>query len=65
MCSAACIWAEISKIVFGASIEDTSKMGRKRILVSCKELIEKSPVKIEIIGGVLRDRCMELYKLDS
>ena len=61
MCSAACIWGQISRIVFGVSIEDTVKLGRNRISVGCKELIEKSPLNIEVIGGILRDRCIELY----
>ena len=62
MCFVACIWAEISAVVYGASIKETIKLGRKRILITSEELTKKAPYKIEVIGGILRERCLELYK---
>jgi tRNA(Arg) A34 adenosine deaminase TadA len=62
MCSSLAVWANVSTIVYGASIEETAKMGKARIGVSAKEIVEKSPVQIEIIPGVLRDECLALYR---
>jgi hypothetical protein len=36
-------------------------MGKSRIRVSAKEIIEQSPVMVEVIGDVLRDECRSLY----
>lgn len=61
MCSSLSVWANLTTIVYGISIQETAQMGKARILVSAEELIEKSPVMIEVIGGVLRDECRQLY----
>jgi tRNA(Arg) A34 adenosine deaminase TadA len=61
MCSSLAVWANLTTIVYGVSIQETVQMGRARILVSAKEIVEKSPVMLEIIGGVLRDECKQLY----
>ena len=62
MCGAAAIWANIDTIVFGASIEETLKLGRERIVIPLKELAAKSPHKINIIGGILKEKCLKLYE---
>lgn len=61
MCSSLAVWANLSAIVFGASIDETAKMGKARILVSAGEIAARSPVMIEVIGGVLGDECRALY----
>ena len=61
MCSSLAVWANLTTIVYGVSIEETAKMGKSRIHVSAKEIVEKSPVMIEIICDVLRDECLSLY----
>ena len=43
------------------SIKKTVKMGRTRIEISSKEVIERSPVLMEVIGGVLQEECEALY----
>ncbi|WP_309493171.1 nucleoside deaminase [Candidatus Hecatella orcuttiae] len=62
MCSAACIWAGLTRIVYGASMEETAKLGKKRIPVRCRFLIEKASASIEIVEGVLSEECLNLYK---
>jgi tRNA(adenine34) deaminase len=62
MCSALAVWANITTIVYGASIEATAKLGKARILVSSREIVEKSPVMIEVIGDVLAKECIDLYR---
>jgi tRNA(adenine34) deaminase len=61
MCSSLAVWANLTTIVYGVSIEETARLGKSRIRVSAKEIIEKSPVMIEVIGEVLRDECRSLY----
>ena len=62
MCAAAAIWANIDAVAYGASIEETIRLGRKRINLPLKELNKISPHKIKIAEGVLKEECLELYK---
>jgi tRNA(Arg) A34 adenosine deaminase TadA len=61
MCSSLAVWANVTTIVYGISIEETARMGKSRIQVSAREIIDKSPVMIEVIGDVLQDECRALY----
>ncbi|HVM72263.1 MAG TPA: nucleoside deaminase [Anaerolineales bacterium] len=62
MCSSLAVWANLTSVVFGASIEETAAMGKSRIRISAKEIVERSPVMIEVIGGVLGEECRSLYE---
>ena len=61
MCAGLAVWAGVTTIMFGSSIADTAAMGRARILVGAAEIAERSPRVIEVIGGVLREQCDQLY----
>ena len=61
MCASLAVWANITTIVYGVSIEETAKLGKSRILIGCREVVEKSPVMIEVIGGILKNECKKLY----
>jgi tRNA(adenine34) deaminase len=61
MCSALAVWANLTTIVYGASIEETARLGKSRILLTSREIIDRSPVMIEVISDVLKDQCMALY----
>jgi tRNA(adenine34) deaminase len=65
MCTGLAVWANLTTIVFGASIVDTAKMGKSRILVGAADIAERSPVTLEVIGGVLKSRCEALYQEDK
>jgi tRNA(adenine34) deaminase len=62
MCSSLAVWANLTTVVYGASIAETARLGKSRILVNAQEIVEKSPIMIEIIGGVLADECVKLYE---
>jgi tRNA(adenine34) deaminase len=62
MCSSLAVWANVTSIVYGASIEETARLGKARIRVGAKEIVEKSPVMVEVIEGVLRSECLDLYR---
>jgi guanine deaminase len=61
MCFAACHWAKISRIVFGARIEDAKRSGFSELTISSKDMkqLGGSPVVVE--GDFLRDEAMGLF----
>jgi tRNA(Arg) A34 adenosine deaminase TadA len=61
MCSSLAVWANLTTIVYGASIEETARLGKARIQVGADEIAQRSPAMLEVIGGVLHDRCLALY----
>jgi tRNA(Arg) A34 adenosine deaminase TadA len=61
MCASLAVWANIGAMVFGASITGTAARGRGRILIPAREVVERSLVPIEVIGGVLEEECLALY----
>ncbi len=61
MCFSASWWANISRIVFGISLKESSKLFGKEMLVSTKYLNRKGANKIEIKGGVLKEEIFKLY----
>ncbi len=62
MCASLAVWANVSAIVYGASIAETAALGRTRIHLPAREVVERSPTLMEVIGGVLRERCLALYE---
>ncbi len=61
MCSSLGVWSNIISIVFGASMEETAQAGRMRIRIGAKEVVDRSPAIIEVIGGVVSSECRDLY----
>ncbi|HEX9011967.1 MAG TPA: nucleoside deaminase [Anaerolineaceae bacterium] len=64
MCSSLAVWANLTTIVYGVSIEETVQMGKARIRVGAAEIAVRSPVMLEVIGGVLAEECARLYAPD-
>lgn len=62
MCSSLAVRANLTSIVYGASIEETARLGKTRSHVSAADIVAKSPVMIEVMGGVLREECLALYR---
>lgn len=62
MCATACVWAGITEIVYGASIQDLIEANQPQINISCEEVIDKSFRKIKVTKGLLKAECMELFK---
>ncbi|MEA3255061.1 MAG: nucleoside deaminase [Candidatus Altiarchaeota archaeon] len=62
MCFSACHWAKISRIVYGARIEDAKKYGFNELVISNKQMkrLNNSPMKV--VGDFLRDEALELFK---
>jgi tRNA(Arg) A34 adenosine deaminase TadA len=62
MCAALAVWANVTTIVFGASTEQTARLGKSRIRVSAADIVSRSPGWTEVIGGVLAEQCLDLYR---
>lgn len=52
----------ISKIVYGATLRDASKLGFPQIRVTAEFLNKRGGDKIELKGKILRDECLKLLK---
>ncbi|MBG1263899.1 nucleoside deaminase [Nostoc commune] len=63
MCATACVWSGISEIVYGASIQDLITLNQSQINISCEEVITKSFRSIKVTKGILKDECLQLFKL--
>jgi tRNA(Arg) A34 adenosine deaminase TadA len=61
MCTGAIIWAGISEVVYGTSVQTSRRLGRTMVNLSCEEIIAKGPSRTKVIGGVLADQCSRLY----
>ncbi len=61
MCAGACIWSGVSKIAYGLSLKDVEKLGENHIKIRCEDIANAAFKKIEIISGILKDECLELY----
>ena len=62
MCTMASIWSKVGKIVYGAGREDVHPMYFEARHVNTLNFVADAyRDDVEIVGGVLRDECAELY----
>jgi hypothetical protein len=54
------MWANLMTIVHGTAIEETAQLGRSRIRVGSREIVERSPVRLEVIGEIFWEECRSL-----
>ncbi len=62
MCASLAVWANLGAVFYGASIERTAALGKARILVPAREIAARSPVRLEVVGGILEEECLALYR---
>jgi tRNA(adenine34) deaminase len=65
MCAIACVWAGISEIFYGASIQDLISVNQSQIEITCEEVIAKSFKNIKVTRGILKQEFLELFNQDS
>jgi guanine deaminase len=63
MCFAACHWANISKIVYGANIDDAQQAGFSELTISNKQMQQAGQSNVEIVECFMADQCKELFSL--
>jgi tRNA(adenine34) deaminase len=62
MCTVACIWGKISRVVFGATRNDVHSMYFDAKHINTADLIRDAfREDLEIVGGVLAEECAQLY----
>lgn len=62
MCAAACVWANISEIVYGAGADDFEGYNPNSIDIRCQEIIKKSLNPVPVQRGVLLEACKQLHE---
>jgi tRNA(Arg) A34 adenosine deaminase TadA len=61
MCFSACHWAGISRIVYGAEIDDAKDHGFNELFIPSATMNRYDDKRVEIRGSVLRDECVDLF----
>lgn len=61
MCSGAMVWANLGKLVYSVSHEQLAEIAGRNIMISCKEVFEKSPNQPEVIEMVLNDEGLKVF----
>jgi tRNA(Arg) A34 adenosine deaminase TadA len=63
MCFAACHWARVKRIIYGAGIDDARAAGFNELTVSNSRLKSLGGSAVEIVPGFMRDECRALFDL--
>ncbi len=62
MCTGAAIWAGVSRVVFGASIQQLIDAGQPQINTSSAALIKTAFIQVELTGGVLAAEALKVVR---
>lgn len=62
MCFAACHWARIDKIIYGATIADAQKAGFHELTISCYEMKRMGQSEVIVEAGLLQAECAALFE---
>ena len=62
MCAGAIIWAGLSRVVFGASIQELIDVGQPQIKTSSQAIIKTAFIDIELTGGVLAAEALQVVR---
>lgn len=62
MCMGACIWARITHVYFGVTLDDLIATGHEQVMISDQDIAQKAPWPIQVTSGILRNECLKLYK---
>lgn len=60
MCMSTALWAEVDRVVYGATIEDANRHFRQ-IQIPATEVAARSDMKCDVAGPVLREECYALF----
>jgi len=60
MCMSTALWADIDRVVYGATIEDANRHCRQ-IHIHAGEVVERSDMRCKIDGPLLREQCYALF----
>ncbi len=63
MCFACCHWAHVERIVYGAGVADSAALGFGELPYDAGRLLHAASRPVALTGGVLRDECLDLFRL--
>ncbi len=63
MCMAALHWARVRVVYFGATIDDAAAAGFNELRLPAQQVLELGNSKVQLVPGVLRDECRELFEV--
>jgi tRNA(Arg) A34 adenosine deaminase TadA len=61
MCLSAIHWAQIQKVIFGASIGDATAAGFSQLAVSARQLAQMGGSKLIVETGLCTEECRSLF----
>jgi tRNA(adenine34) deaminase len=61
MCMGAAIWANLDAVIYGCSIDDAREMV-PQINLNAETIASKSFREIRVVGGFLKEECIELMR---
>lgn len=64
MCAGAIVWAGITTIAFGCSIQESISQGRGRIDFPCEAFFDRVKANIKVYSGIMNRECSLLYRKD-
>lgn len=62
MCMAALHWARVAVVYYGATIADARQAGFNELQVPASQLLKQGGSGVQLVGGVLREECRELFQ---
>lgn len=62
MCLGACLWANIDKVYFGCTVNDTNDLGFRDDIFDLLLDIDRTKAKESMLLEMGRDECLELFK---
>lgn len=65
MCFAACHWAHLDRIVYGAGIADAQAAGFRELTIPAEEMKARGGSPILLTPGVLREKCAAVMRVWS
>ncbi len=63
MCATAIHWSKFDAVVYGATIADAAAAGFSELTVSIQDLYRTGNSPVQIISGIRRPECAELFQL--
>jgi tRNA(Arg) A34 adenosine deaminase TadA len=61
MCFAACHWADVERIVYGARIPDALRAGFRELTIPAEDMARLGRSSVRVQGGVLAAECAALF----
>jgi tRNA(Arg) A34 adenosine deaminase TadA len=62
MCLSACHWARITRIFYGATIEDAAGFGFNELKISNKQMANMGKLKLDLHAGFLKKECLAVFQ---